>query len=89
MKLIVKRKGHSQDFDPKKLYASIYAACIAIRMREGQAELIADNVSKDVTDELSHMHTVDSKQLTEMVVKFLEQYDGDAAYLYHSHRDIS
>lgn len=89
MKLVVKRKGHNQDFDPKKLYASIYAACIALRMKEGQAELIADNVSKDVTDELSHIESVDSKELTEMVVKFLEQYDTDAAYLYKSHRDIS
>jgi hypothetical protein len=58
-------------------------------MREGQAELIADNVSKDVTDELSHSTTVDSKELTEIVVKSLEQYDSDAAYLYRSHRDVS
>lgn len=89
MKLVVKRKGHKQEFDPKKLYASIYSACIALRMREGQAELIADNVSKDITDELANNSSIDSKELISMVVESLEQYDSDAAFLYRSHRDIS
>ncbi len=89
MKIVVKRRGHNQEFDPKKLYASIYSACITLRMREGQAELIADNVTKDVTDDLSHHHQVDSKELVQIVVRYLEQYNSDAAYMYKTHRDIS
>lgn len=89
MKLVVKRNGYNQVFDIKKLYASVYSSCLAIHHQIEQAELIADSVSKNVAEEIQSEEIVKSEEISKLTYKHLLNYDEDAAFLYHSHRNIS
>jgi len=86
MKHIVKRAGHTEKFDQRKLYASVYAACLAVRVSVREAELIADQVTSDVINDMSSKYEVTSKDIFTRCYKFLAMYNEDASYIYkHSH----
>ncbi len=89
MKHIVKRKGHIEPFDGRKLYASVYASCTALRMADKEAELIAKTVESEVTDALKDSSDVTAHTIHKKVVENLRKYHPDAAYLYENHKDIS
>ncbi len=89
MKHIVKRAGHNETYDQKKVYASVYAACLAVRAQASDAELIAEEVVKDIEKWISDKHQINSHQIAREVTRSLRLYNSDAAYLYEHHRDIS
>ena len=89
MIIIVKRKGHKEDFDIKKVYASVYAACLNVDMHEGEAELIADKVSSEVEIKLQSEEEVTSTHILKLVADVLRKYNTDAAFMYETHRDVS
>ena len=89
MEHIVKRKGHKEKYDERKVYASVYAACLVLRMQDEQAELIANMVSHEVTQEYKKVHEVDAHKIHEFVVKELRKYNKDVSYIYDTHKDIS
>ena len=89
MKHLVKRAGHEEKFDEKKVYASVFAACLAVRAQTTDAELIAKEVSKDIKKWVDNKGEVTSRQIAHEVVKSLKLYNSDAAYLFEHHRDIS
>ena len=87
--LIVKRRGHTETFDERKLYASVYSALLALRTPTGEAELVAAEVTNRVKQWLEGKREVTSRDIqlrTEMHFKVLNK---DAAYLYNSHDTIS
>ncbi len=88
MKHIVKRKGHSEPYDIKKLYASIYSACLAVRTPEGEAELVAERVVKHVSEWLESKHEVTAHDIRAQAAKHLKAYSPDASYLYGVHRSL-
>lgn len=88
MKHIVKRKGHNEVFDPKKLYASIYAAAQSVREPAGSAELIAEKVVSDVENWMDKKHEVTANDIRVNASKHLKAYNPDAAYMYLHHRVI-
>lgn len=80
---IVKRMpGHSEHYDERKLYASIYAACLSLRTPEGEAELTATRVCKDIQPWLAKKTEVTSTDLRHQAAKHLKVYNPDAAYMY-------
>jgi len=89
MTLIVKRKGHKENFDVKKVYASVYAAFLNVDMHEGEAELIADKVSSEVESNLKSKGEVTSTHILRIVADTLRKYNTDAAFMYETHRDVS
>lgn len=89
MKHIVKRKGHKEQFDDKKLYASIYAACMSLRMEDEEAETISQMVCDEVKSAIKNLEEVSSEKLQNEAAKSLGKYHPDAAYLYKTHMDIS
>ena len=86
---IVKRKGHTEDFDNRKIYASAYAACLSVNMHHGEAELVAEKVSVEIEDWLGNKEQVTSKSIFEKVTESLEVLNPDAAFMYKTHRDVS
>jgi transcriptional regulator NrdR family protein len=88
MKHVVKRKGHSEPYDVRKLYASIYNVCLSVRTPEGEAELVADRVVKHVSEWLEKKHEVTAHDIRVQATKHLAAYNTDAAYLYKVHRDL-
>lgn len=86
---IVKRKGHTENFDERKVYASVFAACMNIRMLDQQAELIANKVTDEVKRWIDAQNEVTSEQIFIKVVEQLQALNKEAAFMYKTHRDIS
>lgn len=86
---IVKRKGHKEQFDERKVYASVFAACMNTRMSEQEAELVAEKVAEEIKDWVSTQDEVTSEQIFTRVVKELSHLNEKAAFMYTTHRDIS
>ncbi len=85
---IIKRKGHKEYFDIRKLYGSIYAACMTLRMHHEEAELLANMVSSEIEKKLADKKEITTKQLREIAATELEKYHPDATYMYRNHKDI-
>lgn len=89
MKHIVKRKGHRQEFDERKVYASVYAACLNVHDSHEQAESIANLVTREIKKWLEDKEEVSSNQIFVKAAEELEHLNKDAAFMYLTHRDIS
>ena len=86
---IVKRMaGHSEPYDERKLYASVYAACLALRAPAGEAELTASKVCKDIEPWIAGKTELTSKDLRHKAADHLKLYNPDAAYMYVRHRTM-
>ncbi len=85
------RGGDKEEFDQRKLYASIYHPAREAEYGEKEAEDLAE----DVVDEFmawfdEHEDDVlTSKEIREKVEKLLEERDEDVAFLYRTHLDIN
>ena len=86
---IVKRKGHKEHFDDRKVYASCFAACLNVHMEKHSAEKCADKATKEVGTWIKKKKVVTSDQIFKEVVKALKKYDKNAAFMYETHRDLS
>ncbi|MBI2667401.1 hypothetical protein HYX17_01365 [Candidatus Woesearchaeota archaeon] len=89
MKHIVKRKGHKEMFDERKIYASCYAASISSHLSKKEAEIICEKISKDIKAWIKTKKDVTSTQIFKQVIKLMKSYDKNAAFMYETHRDVS
>jgi transcriptional regulator NrdR family protein len=88
MKHIVKRAGHTEAYDEKKLYASVYAACISVREHPGSAELIAQEVIEGVNKWIEQKHEVSSNEIRSKASEHLKVINPDAGHIYLHHRVV-
>lgn len=88
MKHVVKRQGHSEPYDERKLYASVFAACQSVREPVGSAELIAEKVVADINNWLEPKHEITSNDIRINAAKHLKVYNPDAGYMYLHHRVV-
>ena len=89
MTQIVKRKGHTEEFDERKLYASVFAACMTLRMTDEEGETISHMVTDDVKSVIKKKKEITAHLLHVEAANSLKKYHPDAAYLYSTHRDLS
>lgn len=80
--------GHSEPYDERKLYASIYAACLSLRTPAGEAELTASKVCQDIEPWLQSKTEVTSNDIRHQAANHLRIYNPDAAYMYERHHEI-
>lgn len=86
---IVKRKGHEEYFDNKKLYASIYASCLAAHEKTMIAENTAEKVVASFRSWLITKNTtITSNDIRRKAGEILGTINPDAAYCYVYHRTI-
>lgn len=85
---IVKRAGHNEPFDERKLYASIYSACLAVQVSQPEAENLAEQVVTAVKHATSHDYRLTSHRLKVEAAKALGYYHPNASYLYQHHHDL-
>ena len=86
---VIKRKGHKEKFDERKVYGSVYAACKICEMPEKNCEKIAKSVSKGIKSMVKKKNIVSSEDIFRNVVKILKKHHKDAAFMYETHRDVS
>ncbi|OGE78818.1 MAG: hypothetical protein A2751_01320 [Candidatus Doudnabacteria bacterium RIFCSPHIGHO2_01_FULL_46_14] len=86
---IVKRRGHKEPFDGKKVYAASYAACRNAHLSEMLAENIADTVQKRLESWVDAKNEISSDEIFREIITVLKELHPDAAFLFETHRDIS
>lgn len=89
MAKIVKRHGHKEEYDERKIYGSAYAAGLNVHLSEKEAENIAEKVVKDVNGWIKGKREVNSREIFEEVKKSLAKYNRDASFMYETHLDVS
>lgn len=85
MKHVVKRKGHKEEFDERKIYASIYTACLSVRTPQGEAELVAEKVVDQVKQQIHDKPSVEGHEIRTIAHDYLTTLNPDAAYMYKHH----
>lgn len=86
---IVKRTPHyTEPYDERKLYASVYAACLSVRTPVGEAEITAACICKDIKPWLGDKVEITSADIRRKTTQHLQVYNPDAAYMYERHRII-
>lgn len=83
---VVKRRGHTESFDERKIYASVYEACHATQLSTKQAEKMAASVSLSVKKWIEKKTHVNSHEIHKEVVKVLRKHHADVAFMYEHHR---
>lgn len=86
---IVKRKGHTELYDERKVYGSCFFACRNAHLDEKESEEICSKVSAEVTKWIKSHKTVSSSDIFKKLIEELKKHNEDAAFLYETHRDIS
>ncbi|QQR92735.1 MAG: hypothetical protein IPJ89_00635 [Candidatus Iainarchaeum archaeon] len=86
---IVKRRGHKEAYDARKVYGSILMACLGSHVKEAQAQRIALSVSNDITKLVEKSHSITAHEIFYEVTKRLKKLHPDAGFMYETHRDLS
>ncbi len=87
---IVKRKGHKEKFDERKVYASCYEACLSCcHYNKKEAEKICEKVTKSIKAWIKNKEQVSSREVFKTVTKEIKKHSKEAAFMYETHRDIS
>ena len=87
-KHIVKRQGHEERFDERKVYASCYAACLSAHIKHREAERISEQVSMKIKRWIGGKRTVSSTKIHDEVARTLRAHDKNAAFMYDTHKDF-
>ena len=82
---IVKRKGHTEEFDERKVYASVYAACASAHYDETKCEKIADAVAKTIKKLVKNKKSMQSLEIRKKIEAELEMKDKELAFYYEQH----
>jgi transcriptional regulator NrdR family protein len=88
MKHVVKRAGHSEEYDERKVYASAYSACLMVRESHETAEMIAAKVTELVNEWLQSKHEITTDDLRRKISEFLKLFDDDAAHIFKHQRNL-
>ena len=86
---IVKRAGHTEEFDEKKAYGLVYWAARSSHLSEKEAESIAEKVTKALKKWVDKKKEIDSDKIFEFLCSELRKHNGDVAFMYETHRDIA
>ena len=86
---IVKRKGHTELYDERKVYGSCYFACRNAHLGEQESEAICNKAVPAITRLVAKKKIVSSDEIFKRIIQELKKHNEDAAFLYETHRDIS
>lgn len=90
---VVKRKGHTEHYDEKKVYASVYSAALSCHYSETKSEKIADKITSKINSwiksEVKKKKCVLSYAIRDKVYENLNKIDKDVALMYKHHLDLS
>ncbi|MBS3131037.1 hypothetical protein J4212_01265 [Candidatus Woesearchaeota archaeon] len=86
--VIVKRKGHFEEFSEMKVYGSCFAACLSAHVEHTQAEKIAAKVSRAVKTWAKKQGRVSTDDIFIKTAEEMRKLHEDAAFMYATHRDL-
>ena len=89
VKHVIKRHGHLEKFDERKVYASCYAACLNSHINKKESEKIAEEITKKIKSWIKTKKVVSSDDIFKEMTKLLKKLDKDVAFMYETHRDVN
>jgi transcriptional regulator NrdR family protein len=88
MSMIVKRRGKQEPFDEKKVYASVYSACMDCALGENKSEGIAQEIVSELKRFMKDKKEMNSSEIFGFVLQKLARISEPAAFMYETHREI-
>lgn len=85
MTVVVKRKGHKESFDERKVYGSVYAACLSAHYDEGTAESVAGAITEKVRGFVKGKKEISSREIHEKVAGELGKKSKELSFFYDQH----
>tara|TARA_Y100000310_G_scaffold251715_1_gene258312 strand:- start:31802 stop:32080 length:279 start_codon:yes stop_codon:yes gene_type:complete len=85
MAIIVKRKGHKEKFDEKKIYGSVYSACASALYPEQKCEKTANQIMKKIIRLVANKKQINSSQIRKKIEQELTKKDKELAFYYEQH----
>jgi len=85
MQVVVKRKGHKEVFDEKKVYGSVYAACASVHYDEIQCERISEEITKKIKKFAKNKKEILSIEIRKKIESELKKKDEELAFFYEQH----
>jgi transcriptional regulator NrdR family protein len=82
---IVKRKGHTEEFDERKVYGSVYAACASAHYDEEECERTADELTKRIKKFIGNKKEIRSAEIRGKIENELKKKDEELAFYYEQH----
>ncbi|MEK7659853.1 MAG: hypothetical protein AAB343_01480 [Patescibacteria group bacterium] len=89
MTLIVKREGHKEAYDERKVYGSCYASVLNTHKSKEDAEDTCGAVVAVLAERIAKKKEITSKEIFHHMCEIMERYDKDAAFMYKTHKDLS
>ncbi len=85
MATVIKRKGHKEKFDERKLYASVYAACASAHLEESSCEKVAEKITRIIRKQIKNRKEVQTSEIHKRTEKELRKIDKELAFFYDQH----
>lgn len=83
--LVVKRRGHKEEFDERKVYGSVYAACSSAHYTESECEKTAGEITEKVKRLLKNKKEILSTEIRKKVESELKKENEELAFFYEQH----
>lgn len=86
---IIKRKGHREGFDKRKIYGSCYSAALNCHYSEKKAEKLASSVEKKVTKiakKEMRKKRISSRDIRNYIINTIP--DPEVVFMYVHHLDL-
>ena len=85
MTFIIKRKGHKERFDEKKVYGSVYAACASADYTERGCERISKKLTDIIKTFIERKKEVKSTDIRKRIEYELRRINKELAFYYEQH----
>lgn len=86
---IVKRRGHLEKYDEKKVYGSCYYACMSAHCTEKEAEKISKTCMTTINKWMKSKKRVTAHQIYKVTSTAIKKHNKNAAFMYETHMDLS
>ncbi|OGF82257.1 hypothetical protein A3B18_02850 [Candidatus Giovannonibacteria bacterium RIFCSPLOWO2_01_FULL_46_13] len=87
---IIKRRGHKEAYDERKVYGSVYSASLNAHLDKMNAEKIAEKVSCEITEWIAaETEQVSSEKIFRKAIELIKNENKDVSFMYETHRDLA
>ena len=83
--IVVKRKGHTEKFDERKVYGSVYAACSSAHYGENLCEKNAEEITSKIRKFIRNKKSIESAQIRNKIAELLKRKNKELAFFYEQH----
>ena len=88
--ITIKRRGETQTYESRKVYASVYSAGLNAHYGEKKSEQIAEEIEKRVTNWVKKHPHIKSSNIRDCIIEELSKIgEDDVALLYKHHLDVN